>query len=108
MNVMENAVKYAPPGSVVDIAVGPDDADYQRVAIRDRGPGIPAEDRERIFELRQQGAPSPYSSHRGFGLGLYVVRSYVMLMGGSVEAENHPEGGAVVSCRFRNWEGGKE
>jgi signal transduction histidine kinase len=108
MNVMENAVKYAPPDSVVEIAVGADGGDSQRVEVRDRGPGIPAKDRTRIFDLHQQGAPSPYSSHRGFGLGLYVVKSYVNLMGGSVEAENHPEGGAIVSCRFQNWTEAKE
>ena len=103
MNVMENAVKYAPPGSVVDVAVEATETGVQRFLVRDRGPGIRAEERERIFELHRQGAPSPYSSHRGFGLGLYVVKSYVDLMGGSVEAENHPEGGALISCTFQSW-----
>ena len=103
MNVMENAVKYAPPGTVVDVAVEAGGTGIQRFLVRDRGPGIRAEERERIFERHRQGAPSPFSSHRGFGLGLYVVKSYVDLMGGSVEAGNHPEGGALISCTFQSW-----
>jgi signal transduction histidine kinase len=108
MNVMENAVKYSPPGTAIEVTAEADGSGSQRISVRDRGPGFRAEDRDRIFELHQQGAPSPYSSHRGFGLGLYVVRSYVHLMGGSVTAENHPEGGAVVSCVFRTWTEGAE
>jgi len=103
MNVMENAVKYSPPNAAIEIAVEPDGPGAQRVVIRDHGPGFRVAERERLFDLHHQGDPSPYSSHRGFGLGLYVARSYMQLLGGSVEAENHPEGGAVVTCVFRNW-----
>jgi signal transduction histidine kinase len=108
MNVMENAVTYSPPGHTVEGTVGADGSGSQRVTVRDHGPGFRTEDPDRMFQLHQQGRPSPYSSQRGFGLGLYVVRSYVTLLGGSVEAMNHSEGGAVVACVFRNWTEGKD
>lgn len=103
-NLIENAVKFAPPRTAIDVAVEREGVSHQRVTVRDRGPGIAAEDRERIFERFHQGAPSPFSQQGGFGLGLYVVKSYVDLMGGTVTAENHTEGGAVFACSFPDWQ----
>jgi len=72
--------------------------------VRDHGPGLAAGESELIFDRFQQGTPSPYSKQRGFGLGLYVARSYAELMGGSVTASNHPEGGALFVCTLPEWE----
>jgi signal transduction histidine kinase len=72
--------------------------------VRDHGPGIAPGEDEIIFERFKQGRPSPYVQRGGFGLGLYVVRQFVELMGGTVTAVNHPEGGAVFTCVLLDWD----
>lgn len=71
-NLFDNAVKYSPAGSAIDVDLR-SQGDEVRLTIRDRGPGIPAEDRERVFDRlvrleRHRGSP-------GSGLGLSVVRA---------------------------------
>jgi signal transduction histidine kinase len=100
MNLLDNAVKYSPPESQVEVSVGPEDAGWQAVTVRDHGPGLGEEIGVAAFERFQQGPPSPYSQQHGFGLGLYIVKSYVELMNGGVAADNHPEGGAIFTCRL--------
>jgi signal transduction histidine kinase len=102
-NLLENATRFSPGGSSVDVALHRCAGDRQSLEVRDHGPGLAVEDRERIFDRFHQGRPSPYSKQRGFGLGLYVARSYAELMGGSVTASNHPEGGAVFVCTLPDW-----
>ena len=102
-NLVENAIKYSPPGAAVEITVEPAGPGRQRFVVRDHGPGVPEEDRERVFERFRQGRPSPYASQGGFGLGLYVVRSFMELMHGTVSAGNHPGGGAQFTCTLSDW-----
>jgi signal transduction histidine kinase len=94
VNLLENAVRYSPPGSDVEIVLDRSDGDLQRLVVRDSGPGIPAGEEEAIFERFRQGAPSPHASPQGFGLGLYVVKTHVQVFAGSVRAANRPAGGA--------------
>jgi signal transduction histidine kinase len=102
-NLLENAARYSPEGSSVEIALRRGAGNRQSLEVRDHGPGIADEERERIFDRFHQGTPSPYSKQRGFGLGLYVARSYAEHMGGSVTASNHPEGGALFVCTLPEW-----
>lgn len=94
-NVLENAIKYSPEGSVVDVRT---ETESDRLVIRvtDCGPGIAAESQGRIFErfYRMRGVAAP-----GLGLGLYITRSLVEILGGSVDARNRTDGqtGLVVS-----------
>lgn len=104
-NLLENAVSYSPNGSSVEILVERDAPGRHRLAVRDHGPGLGEGEVERIFQRFQQGRPSPYVKQTGFGLGLYVVRSFTEMLAGSVAAANHPEGGAVFTCSFPDWEG---
>ena len=97
INLTENAIRYSPKGGLVEITLERD-GPRQSLAVRDQGPGIADEDRERIFGRFGRGRPSPYSSQRGFGLGLYVAKSYIESMGGTISAENHPGGGARFVC----------
>ena len=103
-NLLENAARYSPEGASVEVTLRRCGGNRQSIEVRDHGPGLAAGESELIFGRFQQGTPSPYSKQRGFGLGLYVVRSYAELMGGAVTASNHPEGGALFVCTLPEWE----
>jgi signal transduction histidine kinase len=105
-NLLENAVKYSPPGTAVEISVTGEVHGRQTLAVRDHGPGLePGQDPERLFERFRQGKPSPYERTGGLGLGLYVVRTCMDLLHGTVKAGTHPQGGAVFTCTFASWTG---
>ena len=93
INLLENALKYTPPGTPIEISGRVQGQDLL-VTIADRGPGLPAGQEERIFEKFYQVAPG---SARGAGLGLTICRSIVEFHGGRIWAANRPEGGAVFS-----------
>lgn len=92
-NLLENAVKWSPHGSRVDVEL--QDGELR---VRDHGPGIDPEDLDRVFD-RFYRAPAARSVP-GSGLGLAIVRQVVEEHGGSVSAENAPDGGARFRVRF--------
>jgi signal transduction histidine kinase len=83
-NVLSNAVKFSPPGGIVDIRFerGPTAFCF---TITDQGPGIPPEDRERLFDRYWQAAES---AHRGTGLGLFIAAGIVHAHGGTIRIES--------------------
>jgi two-component system sensor histidine kinase KdpD len=84
LNIVENALAYAPPGSPVKIAARRQDGRLL-IAVEDEGPGIPAEALEAVFErFRRLGR----DGGRGLGLGLSIARGFVEAMGGRVTAES--------------------
>jgi PAS domain S-box-containing protein len=90
-NLLANAIQHAPAGSVVRVGACLDAAAGEpraRCMVEDEGPGVPAEDRDRLFE--------PFFSRRkgGTGLGLPIVQRVAEAHGGTVCVENRPEGGA--------------
>lgn len=92
-NLLENAASHSPPGGEIVISAAPyRDAIVVRVA--DRGPGIPPEDRERVFEAFFRGDAAPERS--GSGLGLAIARAIVTAHGGRIWIEGAPGGGTVV------------
>lgn len=103
LNLLENATRYSPDGKAVEIALDRDGEDG-RLIVRDHGPGLPNIHRpDRIFNRFEQGSPSPYVGERGFGLGLYIAKSYLERMRGTIQAGNHPEGGARFVCTLPEW-----
>ncbi|MFC9916773.1 ATP-binding protein, partial [Streptomyces sp. NPDC127197] len=92
-NVVENAVKYSPPGAPVLVAASAL-ADRVEVRVVDRGPGVPDDAKERIFEPFQRHGDAPRGA--GVGLGLAVARGFAEAMGGTLDAEDTPGGGLTM------------
>ncbi|GHH37200.1 sensor histidine kinase [Streptomyces candidus] len=92
-NLVENAVKYSPPGVPVTVAASAL-GDRVEVRVADRGPGVPDDSKERIFEPFQRYGDAPRGA--GVGLGLAVARGFVEAMGGTLAAEDTPGGGMTM------------
>ena len=93
-NVVENAVMHSPPQSEVAVVTSSNGS----ARVLDRGPGIPQQERQRIFERfwRGQNAMS-----QGAGLGLAIVKEIMKAHAGDISIDDNPGGGAVVTLRFR-------
>uniref|UniRef100_A0AAU2JZK5 histidine kinase n=1 Tax=Streptomyces sp. NBC_00049 TaxID=2903617 RepID=A0AAU2JZK5_9ACTN len=92
-NIVENAVKYSPDGQPVHVSAS---ALGNRVELRvvDRGPGVPDEAKDRIFEPFQRHGDAPRGA--GVGLGLAVARGFTEAIGGTLTAEDTPGGGLTM------------
>jgi signal transduction histidine kinase len=96
-NLLANAVGFSPPGATITMAAERR-ADAVVFTVTDNGPGIPPEVQSRVFnwfESHSQG-----SRHRGAGLGLSIVRSFVELHGGTVTLDSVVGRGTKVECSF--------
>ena len=92
-NLLDNAVKWSPPGGVIDVALH-----GGTLTVRDRGPGFAEDDLPHVFERfyradRARGMP-------GSGLGLAIVRQAAEAHGGFVRAANAEGGGALMTLGF--------
>ncbi|MET9788874.1 sensor histidine kinase KdpD [Streptomyces canus] len=92
-NVVENAVKYSPADTRVLVKASAI-ADRVEVRVVDRGPGVPDEAKDRIFEPFQRYGDSPRGN--GVGLGLAVARGFTEAIGGTLHAEDTPGGGLTM------------
>ncbi|MGK5080160.1 PAS domain-containing sensor histidine kinase [Janthinobacterium sp. HLX7-2] len=94
--LLDNAVKFSPPGSGITLSAGLASEGGVALCVRDAGPGIPEEELAHLFEKGWRGA---HAAHPGAGLGLYMARAVVEVHGGSLHGHNLPAGGAL----FRIW-----
>jgi signal transduction histidine kinase len=96
-DLLSNAVGFSPPGEAVTLAAerGPDAVAF---VVTDRGPGIPPEAMDKVFDWFE--TDSRGSQHRGSGLGLSLVRSFVELHGGTVTIDSTLGKGTTVTCVF--------
>jgi two-component system, OmpR family, phosphate regulon sensor histidine kinase PhoR len=110
VNLLSNAIKYTPSGSTVRLEAHqgwPSEPIVIRVS--DQGPGISAEDAERVFEKFYRTRQALDAGVPGLGLGLYIVRRIIELHGGQVTLKSAPGKGSTItlalpSCEAR-WEG---
>ena len=91
-NLLDNALRFSPPGGEVMISVAPWHGSVQ-LRVADQGPGIPVGERERVFEAFYRGDSDERS---GSGLGLAITRAIVLAHGGQIRIEGTPSGGAAV------------
>jgi signal transduction histidine kinase len=98
-NVIDNALRYSPPGGTVEVTCGKD-ADGAFVCVLDDGPGIPLDLLPNVFEptVRAYDAPSTYAD--GAGLGLTIAARLLRSQGGTVDAANTPSRGAMLTLRL--------
>lgn len=83
-NLLQNAVKFSAPDTMVTVAVEPS-PDGISFSVIDRGPGIPLEERQRIFERFHQTDAAATRRSEGAGLGLYITTQLTTAMGGTIE-----------------------
>ncbi|MBL8363958.1 MAG: two-component system sensor histidine kinase KdbD, partial [Comamonas sp.] len=97
VNLLENAVKYTPPGSPIDLhaQVG---SETVELIVDDHGPGLPEGHEERLFEKFERGHRE--SAMPGVGLGLAICRAIVQAHGGRISGQNRHANGRVAGARF--------
>ena len=99
-NLVENAVRHGAEGTEVSVAARRD-AGTLVIEVGDRGPGIPPQDLERIFERFYRVDRARTRDDGGTGLGLAIVKHLIGLHGGTVSAANREGGGAVFTLRLK-------
>lgn len=97
-NLLSNAIGFSEPGQTVALACQRENADRIVISVRDDGRGIPDDVRQTVFDRFE--SHSLGTRHRGAGLGLSIVKSFVELHGGSVRLESRPGQGTEVTCSF--------
>jgi signal transduction histidine kinase len=92
-NLLDNAIRHAE--TRVDVRVG-DDSGFAWVSVRDDGPGVPADQADKVFDRFYRGDAARARSRRGTGLGLAIARALARRHGGDVELEPTGSGAAFV------------
>lgn len=92
-NLVENAIKYAPKQTVIDVRLE-ETANQLKLSVRDEGPGIPADERERIFLKFYRIGNENTRKAKGSGLGLFLSRKIVQQHGGSITVKDNTPAGA--------------
>jgi two-component system sensor histidine kinase KdpD len=98
-NLLSNAGKYSPPGTVVTVgveAVG----DRARLRVSDQGPGIPAEERRRVFVRFYRLSNDATLRTRGAGIGLSILHDFAERSSAVVTIDDAPGGGALICIDF--------
>jgi signal transduction histidine kinase len=97
--LLDNALRYTPPGGAITLLAGPGDADDLLVTVADTGPGIPAHDRLRVLEPFSRGGTGREDAE-GLGLGLPLAQALAELHGGRLMLKVRRGGGVAAVLRF--------
>ena len=96
INIVDNAIKYTPPDSVIEINTREEEG-MVVVSISDDGPGIPDDQKEKVFEMFYTGANKIADSRRSLGLGLSLCKSIITAHGGTITLSDHEPTGTVFT-----------
>ena len=100
LNLLSNALKFTPAGSVTMTASYDGRARQVAIAVRDTGVGIPPEDQAKVFEDFRQLDSSPARGYGGTGLGLSICRRLANILGGTIELQSLPGKGSTFTLRL--------
>ena len=106
-NLVRNAVIHTPDEAPVELTVSREGADVV-VTVRDHGDGLPEGAEERVFDRFWRAENGRARGPGGSGLGLSIVKEIVRWHGGTVSAENRPDGGAAFTVRLPEARGPRE
>jgi two-component system sensor kinase FixL len=95
-NLLDNAIKFSPEGETIDVAINGSKKKLVIVSVCDRGPGIPENELEAVFDKFVQSSKTKTGAG-GTGLGLAICHEIVSAHKGRIWAENRPEGGMILS-----------
>lgn len=98
-NVLDNAVKFSPPGGHVTVKVITEGSDAV-IAVTDTGPGLLPDEMPQVFERFHRGSASRAEDVPGIGLGLAISRALVEGQGGRISVDSKPGGGATFTVRL--------
>jgi PAS domain S-box-containing protein len=101
LHLLDNALKYSQASVLVDGRLG---EGCLQILVTDHGPGIPAEERQRVFDMFHRLDSSDAREVYGYGLGLPMVRRLLEAMGGEVFIAEAPGGGTQVVCSLQVWQ----
>jgi signal transduction histidine kinase len=105
--LLENALSFSPAGSEVELGVSAANGEVE-VRVADRGPGVPRERSERVFEAFTQADQGTARQHEGLGIGLFLARRIMSAHGGRIRYADRPGGGSVFSLVFPAFDGPRE
>lgn len=98
-NLLSNAIKFSPPGREVWLRLQRD-ADTLAISVQDQGPGISAEDQQRLFRRYTQGFATPTAGESSNGLGLFIVKRLVQELNGQLSVQSAEGAGASFTVSF--------
>ncbi len=96
INLIDNAIKYTPQGSHIDIHTFPDNG-WAVISVTDDGPGIADEDKKQIFDMFYSGSSKVVDCRRSLGLGLSLCKSIINAHGGAIYVSDHLPHGSVFT-----------
>ncbi len=98
-NVIANAIRFSPPNETVKISFDSKESSAIIIAVEDRGPGIPPEERDKVFDKFYRGRDENLQGE-GMGLGLCIAKSVLEAHDGSIWIEDRPGGGTVIKMEL--------
>ncbi|HEY5826022.1 MAG TPA: HAMP domain-containing sensor histidine kinase [Cyclobacteriaceae bacterium] len=98
-NLLSNAIKFSNPSTKILISIG-EQENYWFIKIKDEGPGVSAEDQQKMFNKFQKLSPKPTGGESSTGLGLWIVKTLLEKTGGTIECESKEGEGSVFEVRL--------